>query len=61
MADYKKMYCVLCKSIDSVIEPLEKIPFAEPYAKLLEEAMLKAENIYIETSADFETTENGHK
>lgn len=58
MADYMKMYCVLCKSIDSVIEPLEKIPFAEPYARLLEEALLKAENIYIETLEDFELIED---
>ena len=32
MADYRKMYYLLCKTVDDVIDPLEHIPLAVPYA-----------------------------
>lgn len=51
MQDYKKMYAVLCIAVDSVIDPLEKIPKALPYAAVLRRALLAAENIYIDSSA----------
>ena len=35
MADYRKMYHVLCRAIDDVIDPLERIPLAIPYTKQL--------------------------
>ena len=50
MADYKKMYAVLCGAIDDVIDPLEKIPLARDCVEKLKAALLEAEDIYIETS-----------
>ena len=50
MADYKKMYCLLCRVIDDVIGPLEKLPMTEKYAERLKQALEDAEEIYIETS-----------
>ena len=35
MADYQKMYSLLCRVVDSVIDPLERIPLAAPYADVL--------------------------
>ena len=32
MADYQKLYALLCGVIDDVIDPLERIPLALPYA-----------------------------
>lgn len=50
MADYKKMYAVLCKAIDEVIDPLEKIPLAIPYVAILRHALLTTEDMYIDAS-----------
>ena len=50
MPNYEKMYAILCGAIDDVIGPLEKIPLATPSVKVLRDALLKAEEIYIETS-----------
>ena len=47
MDEYKQMYAILCKAIDDVIDPLEAIPPAAPYAQLLRSALLEAENLYI--------------
>jgi len=33
MADYRKMYYVLCKAIDDVIDPLDRIPLAVSAAR----------------------------
>lgn len=52
MADYQKMYTVLCKAIDKVIEPLDHIPLAAPQCKELRAALLQAEEIYINTDSD---------
>ena len=49
MADYQKMYATLCGAIDDVIDPLEHIPLAYPQAKALRAALLRAEEIYLET------------
>lgn len=51
MTDYRKMYLTLCAAVDDVIDPLEQIAAAVPYAQELREALLTAEDIYIETSA----------
>ena len=51
MADYRKMYYLLCKAIDDVIDPLDRIPLANPYAKQLKTALLEAEEIYITTTS----------
>ena len=57
MADYRKMYYVLCKAIDDVIDPLDRIPLAKPYAEQLQKALLEAEEIYINTTPYAEETE----
>ena len=49
LPDYMKMYSVLCKAIDDVIDPLERIPLAQPSAEALKSALYEAEEIYIET------------
>ena len=58
MANYKKMYAVLCAAVDEVIDPLEKIPLAAPQARKLREALREAEDIYIKTTAYFEETDD---
>ena len=58
MADYRKMYYVLCKAIDDVIDPLENIPLARPYAQNLQKALLEAEEIYITTTPYAEETDD---
>ena len=58
MADYRKMYYVLCKAIDEVIDPLDRIPLARPYAGQLQKALLEAEEIYIDTTPYTEETED---
>ena len=58
MADYRKMYYVLCKAIDDVIDPLKHIPLAAPYAQQLQRALLEAEEIYISTTPYAEKTED---
>ena len=50
MADYKKMYAILCGAIDDVIDTLEEIPLAFSSAKILRNALEQAEEIYIETT-----------
>ena len=58
MANYKKMYAVLCAAVDEVIDPLEKIPLAAPQARKLREALREAEDISIKTTVYFEETED---
>lgn len=48
MADYQKMYAVLCGAIDEVIPVLECIPPALPCAHALCTAPEQAEALYIE-------------
>lgn len=50
MADYQKMYAVLCGAIDDVLDGLRTIPLAQPYARQLYAALLDAEDIYIDTT-----------
>ena len=49
MADYKKMYAILCGAIDDIIDPLQQIPAAVPYAQQLRSALLETEEIYLRT------------
>ena len=51
MADYQKIYAVLCNAIDKVIDPLDRIPLAAPQCKELRAALLQAEEIYIRTDS----------
>ena len=57
MADYRKMYTVLCAAVDDAITSLQRVPLARPYAERLCLALLAAENIYIETSPCIDTEE----
>lgn len=50
MVDYAKMYALLCGAVDDAIEPLKCIPGAEKIAEALQNALLKAEEMYIEAS-----------
>ena len=52
MTDYQKMYAILCRAVDEVINPLQKIPMAMPEVKKLRDALLAAEEIFIETADD---------
>lgn len=47
MADYQKMYTTLCIAADSVIDELERIPLAYHACRVLKDALLEAEEIYI--------------
>ena len=60
MADYQKMNAVLCAAVDDVIGPLEKIPMAMQPVRTLREALLRAEDIYMDTSMYAEKNENGN-
>ena len=53
MADYQKMYAVLCSAVDEVIDPLERIPLALSSARILR-ALARAEEIYICTAEEEE-------
>ena len=50
MADYQKMYAVLCGAIDDILDGLQTIPLAQPYARKLYSALLDAKDIYIDTT-----------
>lgn len=52
MQDFEKMYAILCGAIDDVIEPLEHIPRARPYAHALTAALPEAEERYLSAVGD---------
>ena len=56
MADYRKMYATLCSAIDREIDDLKEIPLAYSAAGRLEDALHRAEEIYIETTSYAERT-----
>ena len=58
MADYRKMYALLCAAIDDVIDPLSEIPRAKPHVERLQAALLRAEELYIDTSPYAEETDD---
>lgn len=47
MADYEKMYALLCGAIDDVLDDLNRIPSAAASAEKLQKALLDAEEIYV--------------
>lgn len=47
MADYQKMYAVLCSAVDDAISDLEQIPAAASVIQRLQKALFKAEMIHI--------------
>ena len=50
MPDYKTMYCILCKAADEAVGLTENS--APEAAELLTEALMLAEEIYVETADD---------
>lgn len=52
MTDYQKMYTILCAAVDQVIDPLEQIPQARPFAAALYMALERAEDVYVDTETD---------
>ena len=60
MADYQKMYAVLCSAVDEVIDPLERIPLALSSARILRAALARAEEIYICTAEEEEPNRLGY-
>ena len=50
MADYAKMYAIVCGAVNDVIDELEHIPLALHAAFNLRSALEQAEELYIETS-----------
>ena len=50
MADYRKMYVTLCAAASDAVDELENIPLAMSCRNYLKEALLKAEEISIETT-----------
>lgn len=49
MADYKKMYAILCSAMSEAIDSLEDIPRARDAVKTMKEAMNTAEDIYLDS------------
>lgn len=50
MADYQKMYAILCGAIDDTLTELVRIPAAAASAERLTQALQRAETLYIESS-----------
>lgn len=50
MADYQRMYAMLCSAVAAVIPALEEIPAANPSMRILQQALLNAEELYIQTT-----------
>ena len=57
MADYQKMYALLCSAVDSVIDSLNQIPLAVPYACKLQKALWETEDVFCETDKTEEPDE----
>ena len=58
MADYRKMYALLCRAIDKEVDTLRTIPLAYPSAERLADALRKAEELYIDTAEHIEETDD---
>lgn len=55
MANYQKMYTILCSTVDDVINELSAIPSAHHASEHLIKALEQTEEIYIETSPDMDS------
>lgn len=58
MADYEKMYALLCAAVDNAIDALENVPAAQEASQALQAALLEAEEMYIQTSLRADGTED---
>ena len=52
MTDYPKMYAILCAAASEAVDLIERAHAPERAALLLREALLRAEELYIESSPD---------
>ena len=52
MADYAKMYYILCKAASEALDRLPDIEENREARKLLTEALLEAEEVYISASPE---------
>ena len=50
MADYQKMYVILCAAASDAVDGLADIPLAMRCRGKLQKALLAAEHIYMETT-----------
>lgn len=57
MADYQKMYATVCAAASEAVDESENIPLAMQCRDRLKAALLKAEDIYIETTIHVTDTE----
>lgn len=55
MANYQKMYTILCSTVDDVINELSAIHSAHHASEHLIKALEQTEEIYIETSSDMDS------
>ena len=58
MANYQKMYAILCSAVDDALDTLYQIPKELPTAYMLQTALERAEELYIQTSAETEEQDN---
>ena len=58
LADYQKMYALLCGAVDEVIGQLEKLPEAKPSALILTAALHEAERLYVDTTTYLAPTDD---
>ena len=47
MANYEKMYALLCGAVDDVLDELNRVPSAVASAEKLQKALLDAEEMYV--------------
>ena len=52
MADYEKMYALLCGAIDDILDDLNRIPPAAASAAKLQKALDDAEEMYVTAAAE---------
>ena len=52
MADYQKMYYILCASASKALDVLPDTPDTQSARLLLQEALDEAEELYIDTADD---------
>lgn len=50
MADYKKMYAILCCAMSDAIDQLEDVPSAIETCRMMRNAMRQAEEVYLQAS-----------
>lgn len=53
MADYKKMYCILCSAASEALDRLPDIMENMIGRKLLQDALLEAEEVYVGEQEDY--------